>query len=256
MKVALIAALVACGLAVTRGSPVLAETTGSPSVVELFTSQSCYSCPPAEAYLGKLAARSDLIALEFHVDYWNDLVDGTAGRWTDVHSNPAYTARQRAYAERLPGGVYTPQMVIDGRAQAIGSREKDVEAAIGAARKFPRLAIHLATSSAGKTELRLSGGKGVSEGSAGLWLVRFKLREETKVRAGENRGKTLINHHIVTGMTALGPAPLDGETIVLDAFARGLDEGCAILVQAGDERNAEGPILGAALCPARPGKAS
>lgn len=252
MKAAAIAALVALGLMMASAGPAPAETTFSPlspSVVELFTSQSCSSCPPAEALLGKLAGRADVIALEFHVDYWNDLVHGGAGRWTDVHSSPAYTQRQRAYAARLPDGVYTPQMVIDGRVQVIGSRERDVETAIRNAHKAPRLALHLATLSTGKTELRIGGGAAMTDHKFGLaadlWLVRFKLREETKVRGGENRGQTLINHHIVTGMTPLGPALLDGEPTILDAVSRASDEACAILVQA----SGQGPILGAALCP-------
>ena len=87
-----------------------------PTVVELFTSQGCYSCPPAEAFLGELAKRSDVVALEFHVDYWDDLVYGSAGQWKDPFSDPAYTRRQQVYARGIPGGrVYTPQIVVDGR---------------------------------------------------------------------------------------------------------------------------------------------
>lgn len=262
MTARLAAALVVIGLSVMHVTGGHAETPTAPSVVELFTSQSCYSCPPAEAYLGKLAGRADIIALEFHVDYWNDLVYGTAGRWRDVHSDPAYTARQRAYAERLPGGVYTPQMVIDGRAQAIGSRERDVEAAIASARKNPRLSVSLVSLNTGKTELRMSGADRLIERHAerggDIWLVRFKPREETKVRAGENRGKVLVNHHIVTGMTHLGGWVFDmSSTIfdtvspVFDTVAPGLDGGCAVLIQA----PGQGPILGAAMCPATPRKA-
>ena len=248
----LVPGLVAFGLAMTAATRLPAETPASPTVVELFTSQSCSSCPPAEAYLGKLAGRADVIALEFHVDYWNDLIYGGAGRWTDIHSSSANTQRQRAYAARLPDGVYTPQMVIDGRVQAIGSRERDVEATIRAERQRPHLALHLSTATAGRLELKIGDGTVVGERSADLWLVHFKLREETRVRGGENRGKTLINHHIVTGMTALGSAPLDGELVLLDTLTRAPDEGCAILVQARDQ----GPILGAALCPVAGPKAS
>ena len=262
MTARLAAALVVIGLSVMPVAAARAETLTAPSVVELFTSQSCYSCPPAEAYLGRLAGRADIIALEFHVDYWNDLVHGAAGRWTDVHSDPAYTARQRGYAERLPGGVYTPQMVIDGQAQAVGSRERDVEAAIASARKSPRLGVSLVSLDTGKTELRVSGAERLADRHADragdIWLVRFKLREETKVRAGENRGKVLMNHHIVTGMTHLGAWGFDTSSAILDTSSRifdpvapGLDEGCAVLIQA----RGQGPILGAAMCPATPRKA-
>src|SRR5690242_12854044 len=84
------AVLVAFSLVVTPVTPASAQMPSSPSVVELFTSQSCSSCPPAEAYLGRLAGRADVIALEFHVDYWNDLTYGLAGKWKDVHSSPAF----------------------------------------------------------------------------------------------------------------------------------------------------------------------
>ena len=260
MKLRKSVALVAMALAVTpialAVAPKAADISSGPVVVELFTSQSCSSCPPAEALLGQLAGRSDLIALEFHVDYWNDLVHGAAGRWTDVHSDPAYTARQRSYAERLPGGVYTPQMVIDGRLQAVGSRARDVEAAIAAARKVPRLQVSLTTSDAGKTELRVSGAAGVVERDADIWLVRFRDRVETKVRAGENRGKALVNHHIVTGapllLGRLGGPVFDAGSTILKGVSFGLNEGCAVLVQA----PGQGPILGAARCPAVAAKAS
>ena len=266
MTARLAVALVVIGLSVMAFAAARAETPTPPSVVELFTSQSCYSCPPAEAYLGRLAGRPDIIALEFHVDYWNDLVYGTAGRWTDVHSDPAYTARQRGYAARqinpLAGGVYTPQMVIDGQAQAVGSRERDVEAAIASARKSPRLDVSLVSLNTGKTELRVSGAERLADRHADragdIWLVRFKPRAETKVRAGENRGKVLINHHMVTGMTRLGAWGFDTSSAILDTSSRifdpvapGLDEGCAVLIQA----RGQGPILGAAMCPPTPRKA-
>ena len=105
-----------------------AGSAGGPAVVELFTSQSCYSCPPAEAFLGDLARRDGVIALEFHVDYWDDLVYGRAGKWKDVFSSPEYTRRQQGYNLNIRGRgqVYTPQMIIDGRAEAVGTRRGDV----------------------------------------------------------------------------------------------------------------------------------
>ena len=97
-------------------SPASAQNS-PPVVVELFTSQGCYSCPPAEAYLAELAERTDIVALEFHVDYWDSLTYMWHGQWKDPFSSPQYTARQRDYnvAIRDQSGVYTPQMIIDGR---------------------------------------------------------------------------------------------------------------------------------------------
>lgn len=222
-----------------------AEPEPTPVVVELFTSQSCYSCPPAETLLGKLAGRPDLIALEFHVDYWNDLVYGAAGRWTDVHSSPAHTARQRAYGNRLGGGVYTPQMVIDGRAETVGSREGDIERAIAAARKHPRIALAVAATDTGGIAIR---GEATGRQPAELWLVRYLEQETTRVRAGENRGKVLVNHHIVTGMSRLADWPLADDVLTVVPPELPSGEGCAVLLQA----PGQGPILGAAPCPKAP----
>ncbi|MBT6117497.1 MAG: DUF1223 domain-containing protein, partial [Rhodospirillaceae bacterium] len=84
-----------------------------PVAVELFTSQSCYSCPPAEAFLNQLAQMKEVVALEFHVDSWDQIVYGGAGQWKDVFSQKAWTDRQRAYAQAISRGgrAYTPQMV-------------------------------------------------------------------------------------------------------------------------------------------------
>ena len=93
--------------ALAAGAAHAGEPAKRPTVLELFTSQSCYSYPPAEAYLRELAEKGNIIALEFHVDYWNDLVHGGDGRWRDVHSSAANTERQWAYAASAPGpGLY------------------------------------------------------------------------------------------------------------------------------------------------------
>ena len=100
-----------------------------PIVVELFTSEGCSSCPPADALLAELATRPEVLALSFHVDYWDRL------GWKDPFSSAAATARQRHYAEILGlGNVYTPQIVVDGRWQAVGSDRGEVEHALDAAR--------------------------------------------------------------------------------------------------------------------------
>src|SRR5436190_20900837 len=101
-----------------------------PTVVELFTSQGCSSCPPADALLAQLAGRPDLLALSFHVDYWDRL------GWKDPFSSAAATQRQHRYAELLGlATVYTPQMVVDGKWQAVGSDRSDVEQALSSARR-------------------------------------------------------------------------------------------------------------------------
>src|ERR1700756_302855 len=99
-----------------------------PILVELFTSEGCSSCPPADALLAELAGRPDVLALSFHVDYWDRL------GWRDPFSSPAATERQQRYAELLRlATVYTPQMVVDGKWQAVGSDRAEVEQALGSA---------------------------------------------------------------------------------------------------------------------------
>jgi hypothetical protein len=221
-----------------------AHAAEAPVVVELFTSQSCSSCPPAEAYLGKLAGRADVLALEFHVDYWDDLVAGFSGRWKDAFSKHDFTERQRAYAARLPDGqVYTPQMVIDGSAFAVGSQERDVETQIRKARAQPMAPVSISADGAGFSVAL--GSAGTPSEPASVWLVRYLDQVTTKVRAGENRGMILTNHHIVTDTVRLGEWSGKPTQLLTGPLTLAPGESCAVLVQG----VAVGPILAAATCP-------
>ena len=223
----------------------IAARADETTVVELFTSQSCYSCPPAEVFLGELVEREDLVALEFHVDYWDDLVYGSSGQWKDVFSDAAYTQRQRVYAGRIPGSqIYTPQVVVDGVAQTVGSRRNSVLRLIESARAAPkpaRVSVHAGTS--GELTVRVDSGP---EGSdADILLARYDLRHVTTIEAGENKGKTLTNHHVVREFRRLGEWKGEPwETSIADLH---LDpnQGCAVIVQSAGQ----GAILGAATCP-------
>ncbi len=223
---------------------VLTTLTGraaaEPVAVELFTSQGCSSCPPAEAYLVELADRGDVIALEWHVDYWDDLVHGAAGRWKDPFSSPDATARQSAYNARIGGRArgYTPQMVVAGQRAAIGSDRGRVEDAIRRLRKQANpLTLTVANGGAGGVRVEAKGA------SATLWRVDFLKAHETVVLRGENKGKRLESRHIVRGMMRLGSA--GAGPISTPAPADGM--GCAILAQIGQD--GVGPILAAAYCP-------
>ena len=239
------AALLAPLLAFGGMLPAAAADATRPVVVELFTSQGCYSCPPAEAFLGELAQRDDLIALEFHVDYWDDLVYGAAGRWKDVFSDPAYTERQRRYAQSMGSRrVYTPQMVIDGTIEEVGSRRGKVTRAIARARDQWDEAVVV------RVEPGASGGLAVTiEGEAGttsqVWLASFQRNGTTDVSAGENKGKRLVNHNVVTELRQIGEWQGQSLTLELPELRLGPNEGCAVFVQ---DREL-GPILGAAACP-------
>lgn len=134
------------GVLVGGSGPKAAEPAknDAPVVLELFISQSCSSCPPAEALLADISRqRRDVLALEFHVDYWDGLVYGGSA-WKDVFSDPAFTERQRRYAQRIKSSVYTPQMVIDGRREAVGSRRGDVLAAVAGVQRQRQDAVAIA----------------------------------------------------------------------------------------------------------------
>ena len=222
-----------------------AARAGGPTVIELFTSQSCYSCPPAEALLGELVDHENLIALEFHVDYWDDLVYGSAGQWKDVFSDPAYTKRQRRYAARIRnGGVYTPQVVVDGVVQTVGSKRGRVLKLLersGAATKPVRVSVQPAAGGGFTVALESKAGRH----AGAVLLARYDLRHVTPVEAGENKGKTLTNHHVVREFREVGHWTGRPAEIPLADIRLGPNQGCAVIVQAHEQ----GAILGAAACP-------
>lgn len=222
--------------------PARAETAGKPVVVELFTSQSCYSCPPAEAYLTELAdQRDDVIALEWHVDYWDRLVyRGSA--WKDVFSDPAFTERQRLYADRVKGRgySYTPQMVIGGTREAVGNDRAAVTAAIGAAAKQIPLSVRATRQPGGTLDIAVDG---PHDDSAAIWVVTYLKSHTTEVVGGENKGKTLANNHVVRSIERVGGWS-GSRTAMSVPLTLEPGHGCVVLVQS----DTQGPVLGAARC--------
>jgi hypothetical protein len=217
-----VAALLGWGLT----SPVLAEPR--PIVVELFTSQGCSSCPPADALLGELARRGDVIALGFHVDYWDGL------GWKDPLSSPEATARQRAYAHQFGRRqVYTPQLVVDGADEAVGSDRAEVTALLRRAK--PEAAAPVSFSPDGRAV-----SIGTGNGTGRVLLVRYALHRTTRVAAGENARHTAEDANGVEALQTLGDWKGSALTYQFEPPAGG--EGVAVLVQAADGR-----ILGAAM---------
>jgi hypothetical protein len=219
---------------------VQADNRIAPIVVELFTSQGCSSCPPAEAYLAKLAKRDGIIALEFHVNYWDYI------GWKDPFAKPAYTARQRLYGQSLDQKyVYTPEMVISGRMHEVGSRLPAIEMLL------EDEANRLKVSSSPHIDLMINGSdleiqitaiQNLSD-TADIYLVGFDAQHETKVKRGENAGKTLISRNIVRSFSKLGN--WGGQALKLSVpadLAKG-DGGMVLLVQ----HKKGGPIIAAAL---------
>jgi hypothetical protein len=236
----LAASLFAAGPVCAADPSPAASATGRPTVVELFTSQGCSSCPPADALLGELTRRPDVLPLAFHVDYWNRL------GWKDPYASAEATARQRGYARLLDlRTIYTPQMVVDGRIDVIGSERANVLKAIDRARAAQvTVPIELATE-AGGLRVRVGAGEAPSAG-ASLWLVGFDRQRVTKIGAGENGGRTLPEWHIVRGFTRLPDWTGTAQDVGVPAQQVSGYERVAVLLQ-----DAAGRMLGAAALDAQ-----
>ena len=212
------------------------------AVVELFTSQGCSSCPAADKILAEYAKRKDVLALSFHVDYWNYL------GWKDTFSRSEFTDRQRRYATSFRRhGVYTPQVVVNGRDHAVGSRKRDIEALIdGYVRDGKSMSVAVNTKRDAE-KIRVT--TEASSGDATLWVVYFDKKRSVKIERGENRGRTITYHNVVRDVSMLGmmkQGKLD-VTLPLEEMKRRGFESCAIVLQQNTAFGTPGPILGAAV---------
>ena len=219
------------GIVAALGSVTPSRSTDKhPIVVELFTSQGCSSCPPANANFIELSQRKDVLALSYSVTYWDYL------GWKDLFGKEEFTSRQATYEPALgEQGPFTPQMVINGRASTVGNQLSEVERLLAGA------------ASDGGPELRLAGGfvtigrgQAPADG-ADVWLVRYDPKLiQVPVTRGENKGHTLPHSHVVRDLVRLGD--WNGSDAKLALPGATGDLRTAVLVQA---RNG-GPILAAA----------
>jgi hypothetical protein len=224
---------IAGGLAATLlafAAPTLAQPAAPLQVVELFTSQGCSSCPPANAAVAQLSARPEILALSFGVTYWDQL------GWKDTFAQKKFTDRQWAYAKGLRhDNVGTPQVVVNGRLDVVGQRVSEIEGA-----------LHSAPLTAGGPAVTLQAASVAIAGppprrAADVWLVRYDPNTvQVPIRRGENGGKTLPHKNVVRELTRLGDWSGRQRSYALPAGPAGLKT--AILVQAGPG----GPILAAA----------
>ncbi|MGK2742509.1 DUF1223 domain-containing protein [Tepidicaulis sp. LMO-SS28] len=210
----------------------------APVVVELFTSQGCSSCPPADAYLRELSKRDDVLALSLPVDYWDYL------GWKDTFASPAYTRRQKAYAEALGlRNVYTPQMVIGGMKDAVGSQKRAVEAAIQACKESLAAETVPLTFKKENSMICVEAAAG-NPAPATLWFITYQKKGTVEIKRGENKGRDLTYTNIVRDMTPL--SSWNGSTLRIELPAKSLAatgyDGCAALLQ----EDGQGRILGAA----------
>ena len=237
------AAIAALALvAAATAEPPAPAKSGDMAVLELFTSQGCSSCPPADALLSQLAKKPGYVTLSYSVDYWNYL------GWHDTLSSPANSERQRDYARtRGDGRVYTPQMVIDGIAHVNGSNEAAIEMAVRNANKRLRdIRVPVTMHAEGDTlVIGIGAAPDKSNKRSGtVWLAIAKPEETVAISRGENRGRTLTYHHPVKELAPVGMWQGEAMTLTLplkDIKARGGVSLIALL----QVENA-GPILGAA----------
>ena len=233
----------AAGAAVAGLScPVWAARSKTPVVVELFTSQGCSSCPPADAFMGELRQHANVIGLTLNVDYWDYL------GWRDTLGSAEYSRRQRTYAsERGDGQVYTPQMVINGHMHVVGSRRSDVLSAVEQeAGRMTRRTVPVAISGSGSDVVVDIGAAGVDAQSreATVWMVMVKDAIPIKIARGENTGREITYYNVARKFMPAGA--WHGKALRLEypekeLMAAGVS-GCCVLLQV----DGNGPVIGAA----------
>ena len=194
-------------------TPVMAD---GPVVVELFTSQGCSSCPAADEMLHSLAARSDVIALALHVDYWDYL------GWEDSFADPEHTVRQQQYANVAGASmIYTPQMIVGGVDHVIGAKPMDVANLIQAHTVNPT-GTHITLQRSGD-QLQIKGftSRSLLSGTV-VQVIRYSSQETVKINTGENAGKSISYVNIVTDWSSIGEWNGDDDlNMTTSTFAEG-----------------------------------
>jgi hypothetical protein len=230
-----------------RSARAEAQAVGAKTVLELFTSQGCSSCPAADAMFEQFTARKDTVALTYAVDYWDYL------GWKDTLATPKFTQRQRAYAKaRGDGQIYTPQMVVNGLTHTNGADAKAIERTLSQvnakARRWMPVKV---VSENGQVSVEGAAPEGqkaeTGKADVTVWMVTLKKRVDVMIKRGENAGKTLTYFNVVRDMTAVGMWNGNATAIRLDrsAVTQKGEDACAILLQSG----MAGPIVGAAMLP-------
>jgi hypothetical protein len=237
-----------------NSGPVSEEKDRTPVLVELFTSEGCSSCPPADRLLEKFdqqpVAGEELIVLSEHVDYWNHI------GWKDPYSSRFYSDRQSAYARRFGlDGPYTPQMVVDGSSEFVGSDTVLAEKSLAEALSVAKIPVHLSLVSAGTSDLHAHIETGALESSSGareaeVYVAVALNRAESQVSAGENAGHKLVHVSVVRHLERIGVVK-QGESLSHDVQLN-LDPNSDLhnlrLIAFIQEPH-QGKVLGAALVP-------
>ena len=240
LKLSIVGAFALTGLLVS--APFSKASEKPRAVVELFTSQGCSSCPAADKILANYAKRGDVLALSFHVDYWNYL------GWKDTFSKAEFTDRQQRYARSFRRrGVYTPQAVVNGRDHVVGSRKQHVEGLITSyISQGKGLTVDV---NAVRDDEKVRVTTNATAGNATLWVIYYDEQRKVKILRGENRGRTITYHNVVRDVSMLGmmkQGKLD-VTLPLDEMKRKGFDSCAIILQQSTAQGTPGPILGATV---------
>ncbi|PRD43489.1 hypothetical protein C5748_12190 [Phyllobacterium phragmitis] len=215
-------------------------------VVELFTSQGCNSCPPADALLSDLAKRKDVVALAFHVDYWDYL------GWRDTLASPENTARQTAYRNALKGSmIYTPQVILNGRVQINGNNAEGIRSGLARMSGGPGgLTVPVSITRPDGQRIVIEAGAGKKPATpVHLIVAYFDDKAIVPIRTGENSGRSIIYRNAVRDIETIGM--WDGQPLRVEIPASELAKkkasGCAVLLQEVGDGNRLGAILGASM---------
>ena len=215
------------------------------AVVELFTSQGCSSCPPADKIMGELAKDPSIIALSMPIDYWDYL------GWKDTLADARFSARQKAYSQmRGDRDVYTPQIVVNGSVHVIGSDREGIESAIGATRKADGvMSVPVSMIQAGK-QINVSvaaSGKGPVMAHGEVWICSVSKAVPISIGRGENRGREITYYNVVRNLLKVGDwnGSAGNWTVPLENISRDGVDAAVVYVQDGN-RDKPGPMLGAA----------
>ena len=212
----------------------VAQAEGNVVVVELYTSQGCNACPPADEVLGQLAGRDDVIALSLHVDYWDYL------GWRDTFAQRQFAKRQVAYRDAWPKSVvYTPQMVVHGSHDVKGNDAEDLAAAIATTQQNEPPVKVTIERQGGMLKCRIEPGPERTVGI--IWIAKYTKSRTVEINRGENAGRTITYNNVVTSLNRIG-SWAGNEIEDVDMPQPGPGEGVAIWIQSGEN----GPILAAA----------
>ena len=241
-------AFASAAICIASIAPPSAKAGEPRAVVELFTSQGCSSCPPADKLMGELSRDPSLVTMSLPVDYWDYL------GWKDTLAQHGHSNRERAYSEaRGDREVYTPQVVVNGSRHVVGSDRAGIESAIDITRKTDGvMSVPVTMTQSGK-EINVSvaaSAKGPSAMHGEVWICSISKAVSIAIGRGENRGREVTYHHVVRNLLKVGDwnGTSGSWTVPLENISREGVDGAVVYLQDGN-REKPGPMLGAAYAP-------